>query len=92
MKLIPNTNNWEGWAPRALALLRGCQIALAQATEEQPFLQELCRLLVEVGGYPLAWVGLAENNQSKKISRVAQAGLALGLHSAVHNTLTVMAS
>jgi PAS domain S-box-containing protein len=79
MKLITNTDNWEGWAPRALSLLRGCQIALAQATEEQLFLQELCRLLVEVGGYPLAWVGLAENNQSKKISRVAQAGAALGL-------------
>jgi PAS domain S-box-containing protein len=79
MKLIPNTYNWEGWAQRALALIRGCHIALAQAQEEEPFLQEICRLLVEIGGYPLAWVGLAEQNKSKKINRVAHAGMALGL-------------
>jgi PAS domain S-box-containing protein len=79
MKLIPNTYNWEGWAQRALALIRGCHIALAQAKEEEAFLQEICRLLVEIGGYPLAWVGLAEQTKSKKIHRVAHAGLALGL-------------
>jgi GAF domain-containing protein len=79
MKLIPNTYNWEGWAQRALALIRGCHIALAQAKEEEPFLQEICRLLVEIGGYPLAWVGLAEKNKAKKIVRVAHAGMALGL-------------
>lgn len=79
MKLIPNTYNWEGWAQRALALIRGCHIALAQAKEEQPFLQEICRLLVEIGGYPLAWVGVAEDNTSKSLNRVAHAGLALGL-------------
>jgi PAS domain S-box-containing protein len=79
MKLIPNTYNWEGWAQRALALIRGCHIALAQAQEEEPFLQEICRLLVEIGGYPLAWAGLAEQNKSKKIHRVAHAGMAVGL-------------
>jgi PAS domain S-box-containing protein len=79
MKLIPNTYNWEGWAQRALALIRGCHIALAQAKEEEPFLQEICRLLVEIGGYPLAWVGLAEQNKSKKIHRVAHTGMAMGL-------------
>jgi PAS domain S-box-containing protein len=79
MKLIPNTYNWEGWAQRALALIRGCHIALTQAKEEEPFLQEICRLLVEIGGYPLAWVGLAEQNKSKKINRVAHAGMAVGL-------------
>ncbi|MFZ2090008.1 MAG: PAS domain S-box protein [Desulfobaccales bacterium] len=79
MKLIPNTYNWEGWAQRALALIRGCQIALAQAKEEQPFLQEVCRLLVEIGGYPLVWVGLSEDNKTKKINQIAHAGLALGL-------------
>jgi PAS domain S-box-containing protein len=79
MKLIPNTSNCEGWAQRALALLRGCQLALAQAREEQAFLQEICRLLVDIGGYPLAWVGLAEDHRTKSIHRVAQAGLALGL-------------
>ena len=78
MKLIPNTYNWEGWAQRALALIRGCHVALAQAKEEQAFLQEICRLLVEIGGYPLAWAGLAENNKAKSISRMAHAGLALG--------------
>ena len=79
MKLIPNTYNWERWVQRALALIRGCHLALAQAKEEQAFLQEICRLLVEIGGYPLAWAGLAEHNKSKSLSRVAHAGLTLGL-------------
>ncbi|MGQ9688830.1 MAG: PAS domain S-box protein [Desulfobaccales bacterium] len=79
MKLIPHTYNWEGWAQRALALIRGCHLALAQADQEQPFLQEICRLLVEIGGYSLAWVGIAEKNKGKRISRVAHAGMALGL-------------
>jgi len=78
MKAIPPTDNRQAWAQRALALLRGCRLALAQAGEEQPFLQEMCRLLVEVGGYPLAWVGLIEDQKLRKIKRVAQAGLALG--------------
>jgi PAS domain S-box-containing protein len=79
MNLIPNSQNWEGWAHRALALIQGCHQALAQAREEEGFLQEICRLLVEIGGYPLAWVGLAEDPQTKNIRRVAHAGRALGL-------------
>ena len=79
MKLVPHSYNWDGWAQRALALIRGCHVTLAQATQEQSFLQETCRLLVEVGGYPLAWIGLAEDDESKNIRPVAQAGLALGL-------------
>ena len=60
-------------------MIRGCHVALGQAKEEPAFLQEICRLLVEIGGYPLAWAGLAENNKAKSISRIAHAGLALGL-------------
>jgi PAS domain S-box-containing protein len=79
MKAIPHTDNWEAWVQKTLALIRGCRLALAQAREEQPFLQEMCRLLVEVGGRPLAWVGLIEDQNFPRINRVAQAGLALGL-------------
>jgi PAS domain S-box-containing protein len=78
MMAIPPTDNRQAWAQRALALIRGCRLALTQVKEEQPFLQEFCRLLVEVGGYPLAWVGLSQDPQSPRIKRVAQAGLAQG--------------
>jgi len=78
MKAFPSTDNRQAWAQRALALIRDCHLALDQAKEEQPFLQEMCRFLVDSGGYPLAWVGLIENKESRKIHRVAQAGLALG--------------
>lgn len=79
MKLDSATSSWEGWAKKALALIRECHLALAQAKEEQPFLQEMCRLLVDVGGYSLAWVGLAAHNQAQEIQRLAHAGLARGL-------------
>lgn len=39
----------------------------------------MCRLLVEVGGYPLTWAGISEGQTSPQIRRVAQAGPALAL-------------
>ncbi len=34
---------------------------------------------MEIGGYPLVWVGITEDKESRTINRVAQAGIALGL-------------
>jgi PAS domain S-box-containing protein len=42
---------------RALLTLSGCNQAMAEAKNEPELLKEICRIIVEVGGYPLAWVG-----------------------------------
>ncbi|HLP98950.1 MAG TPA: EAL domain-containing protein [Sideroxyarcus sp.] len=59
---------------RALKLLSDCNMALVHAVEEQALLSEICRLVVERGGYRMAWVGFAEHNAEKSVRTVAQFG------------------
>lgn len=59
---------------RSLKLLSDCNMALVHAVEEQALLSEICRLLVEQGGYRMAWVGYAEHDAGKAVRVVAQYG------------------
>ncbi len=59
---------------RSLRLLSDCNTALVHAGEEQALLNEICRLIVEVGGYRMAWVGYAEQDEAKTVRPVAQHG------------------
>ncbi|HYH17420.1 MAG TPA: HD domain-containing phosphohydrolase [Azospirillum sp.] len=45
---------------RTLKTLSGGNQALIHATAEPDLLDEMCRIVVEVGGYPQAWVALVE--------------------------------
>lgn len=63
---------------RALKLLSDCNMALVRAEDEHKLLSEICRLIVERGGYRLAWVGYAEQDAAKTVRPVAQAGHELG--------------
>jgi PAS domain S-box-containing protein len=59
---------------RALRALSECNQALVHATEETAFLQDVCRIILEVTGYRLAWVGVPLNDSGKSIQPVAQVG------------------
>ena len=59
---------------RALKTLSGCNKALMRSTQESDLLHDICRIIVEIGGYRLAWVGFAEQDESKTVRPVAQAG------------------
>ena len=59
---------------RALRMLTACNEALIRSTGERPLFAELCRIAVEVGGYRLAWVGIAEQNEQKSVRVAATAG------------------
>jgi PAS domain S-box-containing protein len=59
---------------RSLKALSSCNEVLVRATEEKDLLNEICRMIVEVGKYRLAWVGYAEDNEEKAVRPVAQAG------------------
>jgi PAS domain S-box-containing protein len=63
---------------RALKCLTSCSRAVMQATEEARLLQKVCQILVEEGGYRLAWVGYAEEGGDKRILPVSQAGYEAG--------------
>lgn len=59
---------------RALKALSACNQALVHATEEKGFLTDVCEVIVREGGYPLAWVGYAQSDQTKSIAPIASAG------------------
>jgi signal transduction histidine kinase/CheY-like chemotaxis protein/ligand-binding sensor domain-containing protein len=63
---------------RALATLNQCNQALVRATAEPELLHEVCRAIVEVGGYRLAWVGYAEHDENKSVRVAGQFGCEQG--------------
>ncbi|MGM0593075.1 MAG: PhnD/SsuA/transferrin family substrate-binding protein [Pseudomonadota bacterium] len=64
---------------RALRTLSLCNTALVHAEEETALVADICRILVEHGGYLFAWVGYAEGDERKSIRPVAHAGHADGI-------------
>jgi PAS domain S-box-containing protein/putative nucleotidyltransferase with HDIG domain len=73
----------ERRAVRSFRLLGRCNEAIALAKEEGALISEICRLLVEEGGYRMAWVGFAEGAPGKRVRPAAQAGFAEGYLDAV---------
>ncbi|MBU5614359.1 hybrid sensor histidine kinase/response regulator [Geomonas azotofigens] len=59
---------------RALKTFSGCNQALVRATDELQLMKDVCRTIVETGGYKLAWVGMAEHDDWKTVRPVAQWG------------------
>src|ERR1700746_4147822 len=59
---------------RTLRTLYQCNQALVRATEEYELLRSVCRILVEVGGLRMAWVGYREFDEDKTVRPVAHAG------------------
>lgn len=63
---------------RALTLLSRCNATLVRAQHEQELLDAICRLIVEVGDYRMAWIGFAEHGVDKPVCLVAKAGIEAG--------------
>lgn len=64
---------------RALRLLSECNNLLLRATDEISLMHDVCRLIVEVGGYRMAWVGEAQNDAIKTIQPITYAGIDNGV-------------
>jgi len=71
---------------RALMTLSDCNQALFRASGESDLLHSICRTIVAVGGYSLAWVGFARQNEAKAVRPVAQAGYEEGYLDTVNIT------
>lgn len=59
---------------REVRLLSEMSSALLRARTEKDLLEEYCRILVETGGYRMAWVGFAEEKPEKRVVPVAWFG------------------
>ncbi len=59
---------------RALKAITECHQAMMRASREEELLNEVCRIIEEVGGYLMAWVGYAEHDRDKTVRPVAKKG------------------
>ncbi|MDA8109027.1 MAG: EAL domain-containing protein [Betaproteobacteria bacterium] len=59
---------------RALRLRDACSRASVHAQSEAALLNEICRAIVELAGYPMAWVGYAEQDERKSVRPMAYFG------------------
>src|ERR1700686_4532751 len=59
---------------RALRALSACNQALAQAGSEQDLLQQICDIIVHLGGYRMAFIGYAQQDDEKTVRPLAHAG------------------
>jgi|GEM_PF-2142237 len=59
---------------RTLQMINEVNQTLVRATEEADLLQRVCQIIVELGGYRLAWVGWAEQDEAKSVRPTAWAG------------------
>jgi len=63
---------------RALQTLSRANHIMVHAHNESGFLDEICRAIVEVGGYRLAWVGFAQYDDARSVKPIAQFGFEQG--------------
>ncbi len=61
-------------ARRALLMLTRCNQAVLRATGEDALYQEVCKLIVEVGGYRMCWIGVGEEDERRSVRPVASHG------------------
>src|ERR1035437_5944127 len=59
---------------RALRALSACNQPLARAGSEQELLQQICDIIVRVGGYRMAFIAYAEQDEEKSMRPLAHAG------------------
>ena len=59
---------------RALKMLSSCNEMVIRTSVEEELLGEACRIAVEIGGYRMAWVGYAMENERRDIIPMAHAG------------------
>ncbi|VAV85183.1 diguanylate cyclase/phosphodiesterase (GGDEF & EAL domains) with PAS/PAC sensor(s) [hydrothermal vent metagenome] len=63
---------------RSLKAVSQCSEALVHASNEADLLREICRIIIDTGGYRMVWVGYLEQDADKTVRPVARAGFDVG--------------
>ena len=71
---------------RAFETLKEGNYALVRSYSEKTLLDNMCRVIVDLGGYPFVWIGFPENGRFKKVRPIVYAGDEKGYLSSVEFT------
>ncbi|MFA5500784.1 MAG: ATP-binding protein, partial [Candidatus Omnitrophota bacterium] len=63
---------------RTLKALSDNSHAIMHSKDEEEYLEKVCNIIINDCGHHMAWIGFAENNKSKSVRPVAQAGFEEG--------------
>jgi PAS domain S-box-containing protein len=63
---------------KAFKALSDSSQATIRAEDEQKYLEEVCRIIIEDCGYSMVWIGFAEDDEAKSIRPAAYAGFEKG--------------
>jgi len=61
-------------AQRALKTLSSCHKAMVRSVNKEDLLRDICQIIVQEGGYSMAWVGLAVDDEPQSIKVLAKSG------------------
>ncbi|MDI9614671.1 GAF domain-containing protein [Methanothermobacter sp.] len=59
---------------RSLRMLSDCNQAIVRINDTEELLMEICRIMVDVGGYRMAWIGFKEDDEFRSVRPVAEYG------------------
>ncbi len=59
---------------RALRIVSLCNQVMVRAATEDELLKQICQVITERGGFRMAWIGFAENDERKSVRVAACAG------------------
>jgi PAS domain S-box-containing protein/putative nucleotidyltransferase with HDIG domain len=71
---------------RILRATTHCNQVLIHCTDEMEMVQKICNIVVDIGGYRMAWIGYAEHDEEKHVRPIAQSGFEDGYL----NTITIV--
>ena len=77
-KSIQSTNRSLQATNRSLKTLSACNQVIIHADDEKNLMNDICRVIVEMGGYRMTWVAIAVDDQKKTVIPVAEYGAANG--------------
>jgi PAS domain S-box-containing protein len=60
---------------KELLAIKECNKAMIRARTEQELLDDICRIVGDIAGYKLAWIGMGQDDDAKSILPVAWSGL-----------------
>lgn len=63
---------------RALKTISKCNEVLVHSNNENELLKKICEVITNIGGYRMAWVGYAKNDEQKNVLPIEQAGFERG--------------
>ena len=71
---------------RALRTLSACNKVIVHSESESQLLDQICKTLVETGGFSLVWIGVPQEDEQKAVAVVARFGVDDGYLDAAHIT------